>query len=454
MIKRFEERWKFYCSAFLFVISLTALGIIQRENISALFPLYLSSFLGFILVLRTYRTNTEVYILLGLTFLASLFQTPELSNDFNRFLWDGEWLTHGINPYDFRPTQLTQQEVFEVNPHLQKLFDNMGTLSQQNYSCYPPLTQVFFTIAAFLSESSFVGLLVLRLLFIAVVLIALKSSRQLVEKGVLDQNAIWFLFLNPLFIVEVFFNLHFEGIMICLLLISFIHLMESKLISGSILFAAAVHIKLIPLMLLPFFWRFLGWKKALWLYVFVVCGVLLFALALIDQRNYHHFMESLTLYFKVFEFNSFILHYYLQYGYWKLGWNATMFYGPRLARIAIQCITVLALYGEFKSPEVLLKRMTIAYFIYLLLSSTLHPWYILPLLFLSIFTTYLFPLLWSLTVILSYAFYTRGNTASTNEILLWIEYFPVLGLFGYEMMYGGLRNKISLCNQSRFGTGS
>lgn len=131
-----------------------------------------------------------------------------------------------------------------------------------------------------------------------------------------------------------------------------------------------------------------------------------------------------------------------------------MFYGPRLARIAIQCITVLALYGEFKSPEVLLKRMTIAYFIYLLLSSTLHPWYILPLLFLSIFTTYLFPLLWSLTVILSYAFYTRGNTASTNEILLWIEYFPVLGLFGYEMMYGGLRNKISLCNQSRFGTGS
>lgn len=449
-----EERWKFYCSAFLFVITLTALGFIQRENISALFPVYLSTFLGFVLVIQTYRTNTEVYILLGLTFLASLFQTPELSNDFNRFLWDGEWLTRGVYPYNFRPTQLTQHKAFEVTPHLQQLFDNMGTLSQQNYSCYPPLTQVFFTIAAFLSESSFVGLLVLRLLFIALVLVTLRSSRQLVETGVLDQKAIWILFLNPLFIVEVFFNLHFEGVMICLMLISFIHLMESKLVTGSVLFAAAVHIKLIPLMLLPFFWRFLGWRKALWVYVLVLCGVVLFALPLIDQHNYRHFMESLTLYFKVFEFNSFILHYYLQYGYWKLGWNATMFYGPRLARIAIQCITVFALYGEFKRPEALFKRMTIAYFIYLLLSSTLHPWYILPLLFLSIFTTYLFPLLWSLTVIISYAFYGEGNTASTNEILLCIEYLPVLVLFGFEMVFGGLRNKISLFNQSRFGTGS
>ncbi len=454
MFKRFEERWKFTCSAFLFVLSLTALGFIQRENTSALLPLYLFSFLGFGLVLRTYRTNRELYFLIGMTVLASLLQNPELSNDFNRFLWDGEWLTRGVNPYDFRPDQLNQHKAFAISPYLKELYNNMGTLSQQNYSCYPPLTQVFFTIAAFLSESSFVGLLVLRLLFIGVVLLALKSSRRFVERGILDQKAIWFLFLNPLFLIEVFFNLHFEGLMICLLLVSFIHLMELKLVTGSVLFAAAVHIKLIPLMLLPFFWRFLGWRKALWLYVLVLCGVVLFALPLIDQHNYRNFMESLTLYFKVFEFNSFILHYYLQYGYWKLGWNATMFYGPRLARIAIQCIIVLALYGQFNTPEALFKRMTIAYFIYLLLSSTIHPWYILPLLFLSTFTTYLFPLLWSLTVILSYSHYTEGNSASTNELSLWIEYLPVLVLFGYEMIYGGLRNKISLLNQSRFGTGS
>jgi hypothetical protein len=98
--------------------------------------------------------------------------------------------------------------------------------------------------------------------------------------------------------------------------------------------------------------------------------------------------------------------------------------------------------------------MTIAYFIYLLLSSTLHPWYILPLLFLSIFTTYLFPLLWSITVIISYAFYGEGNTASTDEMLLWIEYLPVLVVFGYEMLFGGLRNRLIFLNQSRFGTGS
>ena len=454
MIKRCEERWKFTCSAFLFVLSLTALVFIQRENTSALLPLYLFSFLGFGLVLRTYRTNRELYFLLGMTVFASLFQAPELSNDFNRFLWDGEWLTRGVNPYDFRPDQLNQHKAFAISPYLKELYNNMGTLSQQNYSCYPPLTQVFFTIAAFLSESCFVGLLVLRLLFIGIVLLALKSSRHLVDTGILNQKALWFLFLNPLFIVEVFFNLHFEGMMIAFLLIAFGFLMTQKLPFGSLLFAAAIQIKLVPLLLLPFFWRFYGWKKALTIYTIVGLAVVLFFLPWIDFSNHKHFLQSLGLYFQVFEFNSFILYYYLEYGYWKLGWNATMFYGPRLARIAIQCIIVLALYGEFKTTEALFKRMTIAYFIYLLLSSTLHPWYILPLLFLSMFTTYVFPLIWSITVMLSYAFYTEGNSASSDVLFLWIEYLPVIIVFGYEMIRGGLRNKLIFLNQSRVGTGS
>jgi alpha-1,6-mannosyltransferase len=454
MIKRFKARWKFQCSAFLFILSLTVLGFIQRDNTTAILPLYLSAFIGFGLVLHTARSNKEVYILLGITFLATLFQRPELSNDFNRFLWDGEWFTRGVNPYDFRPNQLTGNDAFAESPHLKELFDKMGTLSQQNYSCYPPLTQVFFTITAFLSESSFFGLLILRLLFFGIVCIAIIRSRHAIDSGLLQRKEVWALFLNPLFIVEVFFNVHFEGVMICLLLLSLIQLLQYNIGKGSLLFAAAVHIKLIPLLILPFFWRFFGWKKALLIYVLVFVFVGLFALPWIDSRNYAHFMTSLTLYFKVFEFNSFILHYYLQYGYWKLGWNATMFYGPRLARIAIQCITVLAFYGEIKTTQALFKRMTIAYFMYLILSSTLHPWYILPLLFLSMFTSYIFPIIWSVTVMLSYAFYTKENSASSDILILWIEYLPVLVVFGFELINGGLRNKIGIFNQSRVGTGS
>jgi hypothetical protein len=392
--------------------------------------------------------------LLGILAFGGLIFMPELSNDYNRFLWDGEWATRGINPYDHLPDELIRRSEYTQSSYLHELYANMGTLSQNNYSCYPPLTQVFFAIAAFFSESSMGGILVLRILFVVILGLALHFTIKFSQQNQGLGTSIGLIFLNPLFITEVYFNLHFEGMMIASLLLAFVFLLTQRFGLGSLLFAAAVQVKLVPLLLLPFFWRFYGWKKALTIYTLVGVSVVLLFMPWIDLSNYRHFLESLGLYFQVFEFNSFILHYYLEYGYWKLGWNATMFYGPRLARIAIQFIVVLALYGEFSDVKTLFKRMTIAYFIYLLLSSTIHPWYILPLLMLSIYTNYLFPLVWSFTVFLSYTFYTHGNSASSNELTLWLEYLPVLLVFGYELYVGGMRNRLIYSTQSRFGTGS
>ncbi len=454
MIKRFEERWKFKCSAFLFVLTLLSVAFIDRQHHWVLFTVYFLSFTAYIGVIRTHRSDKDMFMLFGILALGSLFFMPELSNDYNRFLWDGEWATRGVNPYGHLPAELLRRSEYTQGKYLHELYANMGGLSRNNYSCYPPITQVFFAVAAFFSESSFGGMLVLRLLFSGMLSLVLHFTLKFSKQNQLQRTAIWLLFLNPLFIIEVYFNLHFEGMMIAFLLIAFGFLLHKRLALGSLFFAAAVQIKLIPLLLLPFFWRFFGWKKALTIYTIVGLAVVLLFLPWIDLSNYKHFLQSLGLYFQVFEFNSFILYYYLEYGYWKLGWNATLFYGPRLARIAIQFITVLALYGEFKTPEALFKRMTIAYFIYLLLSSTLHPWYILPLLLLSMYTNYLFPLVWSCTVFLSYTFYTQGNSASSNELILWLEYLPILVVFGYEMIRGGLRNKATLENYSRVGTGS
>lgn len=453
MIKRFGERWKFKYSAFLFVLTLLSLGFIDRQHHWLLFSVYFLSFTAFIGVIRNHESTKELFILFGIFALGGLFLMPELSNDYNRFLWDGEWATRGVNPYDHLPAELLHQSAYAQSSYLHELHENMGTLSQNNYSCYPPLTQVFFAMAAFFSESSLGGILVMRILFAGILALALHFAMKFSERNQGLGTSIGLLFLNPLFITEVYFNLHFEGMMIAFLLIAFVFLLRQQLALGSLLFAAAVQIKLVPLLLLPFFWRFYGWKKALTIYTVVVLAVLLLFIPWIDLSNYRHFLESLGLYFQVFEFNSFILYYYLEYGYWKLGWNATLFYGPRLARIAIQFIVVLALYGEFSDVKTLFKRMTIAYFMYLLLSSTIHPWYILPLLMLSMYTNYLFPLVWSFTVFLSYTFYSYGNTASSNELLLWLEYLPVLAVFGYELYVGGLRDRWTYSAQSRFGTG-
>ncbi|MEO0903032.1 MAG: mannosyltransferase, partial [Bacteroidota bacterium] len=66
------------------------------------------------------------------------------------------------------------------------------------------------------------------------------------------------------------------------------------------------------------------------------------------------------------------------------------------------------------------------------LSSTVHPWYVIFLLTLTIFTEYKFPILWTLVVILSYWAYSNPDFTE-NLGLLTIEYLAVFALFIYEL---------------------
>jgi len=170
-------------------------------------------------------------------------------------------------------------------------------------------------------------------------------------------------------------------------------------------------------------------------YLITITIVILLALLQLNNENIENFGNSVRLYFQVFEFNSFILHYYIQYGIAETGWNLTKTYGPQLSRIAIGLIMTLALYGQINDWEKLFRRMTIAFFLYLLFSSTLHPWYVLTMLALSIFTNYTFPLLWSFLIFFSYVFYNY-NDSSAFEVrtIVNIEYIVLIGLFIYEMI--------------------
>ncbi|NNJ88472.1 MAG: hypothetical protein HKP53_03650 [Eudoraea sp.] len=70
--------------------------------------------------------------------------------------------------------------------------------------------------------------------------------------------------------------------------------------------------------------------------------------------------------------------------------------------------------------------------VYLLLSSTVHPWYIISLVLLCLFSEYRFPLVWSATVILSYSAYANPDFDETMWLLI-IEYLTVIGFLVYEL---------------------
>ncbi len=51
-----------------------------------------------------FQTSTIIVILVSIVlYLTFLFQTPTLSGDIYRYIWDGKLLSNGISPYEYAP---------------------------------------------------------------------------------------------------------------------------------------------------------------------------------------------------------------------------------------------------------------------------------------------------------------------------------------------------------------
>jgi len=434
-------------SSVLFLLSIFAINFENdRTNFGFIAIFYSVAFAAYLVLYfqkNTISFKTFLLIAIGAQLL-SIWNQPNLSIDFYRFIWDGEITTLGFNPFDFKPQDLIGHEKIRYSKYMHEVYAGIGDLSESHYSVYPPINQFYFIVASLFTDSLIINTIILKLLIVLTEIIGAVFLIKTLRLLKINVSRIWFLFLNPLWIIECTGNTHFEGVMISFLFIAFYYILQKKETIGSVFFAIAVQIKLVPLLLLPFFLRFLGWKKAIILYTLTIIIVLAFGLLQLNSSNIYNFLDSLRLYFQSFEFNSFALYYYLQYGYWDTGWNLTKTYAPRLSVLALFIIITLSLYGKRINPEnfnwkKLFKRMTIAFFVYLILSSTLHPWYILPLLALSVFTNYTFPMVWSFFIFFSYVFYQyENNSVFEVRLVSSIEYISVIGLFVYEMIKGGI----------------
>lgn len=442
MVENIKEKWVVYLSAFLFFSSFYfCISSNDRGSFLHYFiPFTLSFGAYFYLLFKSKATLKNLFFLTILTWSITLLFPPYLSNDYYRFLWDGELFWNGINVFDYTPKELFTNGFTSNKPYLLELYKGMGELSQNNYSCYPPLNQFYFINSTALTHSVFWNVLLLKVFILLTLIIGLYYFLKLIELLKFPSLKAFLLFLNPLFILEGISNVHFEGVMIAFLALAFYHLLRLNILSSSLFFAFAIQIKLIPLIFLPFLWRFLGWKKALQIFVLIGMALFLLSLSQLNSTNLPHFIKSIQLYFKLFEFNSSILFVLLQTDPLGIHWFKTSFYAPYLSVIALTTILGFAFLKKITPDKMLFTRLSIAFFIYLLLSSTVHPWYILPLLFLTILTNYAFGIVWSFTAILSYSFYQEGNIATTNW-LIFLEYIPVLVLFMYEMKNGGLLKK-------------
>ena len=360
--------------------------------------------------------------------LVSIAAIPELSNDFYRFLWDGELMSQGVNPYAYLPNDLISYSQFYHSDYMREvLYHGMGDLSQEHYSCYPVVNQLIFWIPASLFNSVGPSVIVLKLILIAADIGAIFFAKKILERLNLPVHKLFAL--NPLIVLEFSGNLHFEGVMMFFLLGAIYLLITNRWLASSGMLALAIQTKLLPLMLLPFVLKHLKWRRAIGYIAMCTIVVILSGMILLTEEFTGNLLLSVREYFVAFEFNASIFYVIREIGFATVGWDPVHYVGPILSVITGALILSLAIFRAYRNELDIIKGMMFAFLIYYLFATTVHPWYITGILILSVFTNYKFGLVWSLLVMLSYYAYSNvGFNESpffliTEYVLLYLILF-------------------------------
>jgi alpha-1,6-mannosyltransferase len=405
----------------------------ERASFPQVIGIYFALFGLYVLMLRSRVLSDSLKTIVGVALifrLALLFMTPNLSDDYFRFVWDGLLTAHGYNPYLTMPSAFIHgpETVPGITPDL---FSHLN--SPDYYSVYPPLCQFVFGISARLNGASILANVVTMRLFI---LLAEAGSMvllyKLARKLGFPPHLIAIYAFNPLVVIELTGNLHLEAVMIFFLLLAVYLLIAGRQVYSAASFALAAGTKLWPLIFLPLLIKRIGWVRSLRYFAIVGSGLVLLFSPFLSARSVANFVSSLGLYFRKFEFNASIYYLVRWMGYQITGYNVIAVSGPVLGAVSAAIIIVIAFRQKVAGWQSLVSNMLICITVYFLFATTVHPWYLTTLVVLAVFTEYRYPLVWSLMVILSYAAY-RVFPYSESLRLVALQYSVVGGWMVYEM---------------------
>lgn len=418
------KQYSKYVFFFIFISAIFFIGWYpeQRDFYQIIFGFTIAFVSYAILVSKKDRfaINFQSLFILGVCarlVLIPLF--PNLSDDVYRFFWDGLLSHNGINPYSILPS-----EVLEKMNEGQWLTIYSDMNSQEYYTIYPPIAQCFFYLAAFVKSIEGFSI-VLKCIFLAFELLSFYFLTRLCDKFTLRRENVFYYFLNPLVIIEGVGNLHFETIMLSLFAGSLYFLSKSNIWAFVSTFVLAVATKLVPLIFGPIlFLKFVKGKSSFYSICFGSILIALIFYPVYSGLQISNFANSLDLYFRKFEFNASVYYILREIGYWIKGYNTIQIIGPVLGVISLGSILFLSFAPKVLSLKQLLNVCIAIVSIYLLTATTVHPWYLMTLILLSVFNPYKYIYVWSFLVLLSYATYADPNFKE-NMFLIFLEYMLV-----------------------------
>ncbi len=215
-------------------------------------------------------------VLLGLLFRAAVLPSQQIQeDDVYRYLWDGKVFAHGINPYEYAPSEIhdlptlkiKEPEVFKkkYNRRNREELELLNRLKWENDTAlvfserinhpdiptiYPPLAQYVFRIVHAVKADSIYAM---RIAFLVFDLAAFSFIVLTLSALGVNKNYSLVYFWSPLIIKETFNSTHLDIIGISMLCASIYFLVRARHLPATFFLSLSFLGKLYPVILLPLY---------------------------------------------------------------------------------------------------------------------------------------------------------------------------------------------------------
>lgn len=328
---------------------------------------------------------------------------PVMSDDLYRYLWEGRLWLEGLNPYRLAPSD---PALLPLRSDLWASINNKSLAS-----IYPPLSQLLFAAAAWLGNEVWTVKLL--------ALLAHLASAVVVSRIADRPHAGLALVLNPLLLSEAALNGHFDVLTGLALLLSVWALSRHRIVQAGLAVCAAVGLKAVGLVFVPFFARR---PKAL-AAVSVVCALLL--LPLVWWRLPSDASSGPGQFASRWRGNESVFA--------VVQWVADHLVPEDLSALTARGVVVAALLLLWililRRPSSPLEAGRLLIWAVLLLSPQVHPWYLCWLLPIEVFAGGRAGLLWSAAVLCAYVPLDRWVREGVWEMPVWLQVASYAAVF-------------------------
>jgi hypothetical protein len=354
---------------------------------------------------------------------------PALSDDVYRYVWDGRVQLHGVHPYRYAPSDAAVADLRDGS------WEHIN--NPEVKTIYPPAAQMVFLLLASLGAGPIGMKLFLGLVDFGVVL----ATARLLRCARLPRDRVILYAWNPLAVLETAGSGHIEPLGIVLVLLATAWIIKGRTWLSTLAMAVSIQVKLLPAVLVPGQLKRGGRVAVLLLPVVVIGLALPYALTgpavgsgLYDyaerwERNAFAFagvqwaMEQLDTASYLKPAIGALQERLGDSLPWDLLYRHVW---PRdMAKLAIALvIAAWTLYTATRRDLDPLQETLLVLGAVILLSPTVHPWYLLWILPLAAARLSWGWLLWCLTVPLAYC----GGAADVPWLVRCVEYVPPLSV--------------------------